>query len=49
MDIEKIALQLTVAEFLVQVLLTSFEMLMRDQTKLAKETWQYIVVDEAHR
>ncbi|XP_073385552.1 uncharacterized protein [Physcomitrium patens] len=31
------------------VLLTSFEMLMRDQNKLAKETWQYIIVDEAHR
>jgi len=24
-------------------------MVMRDQNKLAKEAWQYIVVDEAHR
>lgn len=31
------------------VLLTSFEMVMRDQNKLARESWQYIVVDEAHR
>ncbi|KAG0567323.1 hypothetical protein KC19_7G126300 [Ceratodon purpureus] len=31
------------------VLLTSFEILMKDQNKLARETWQYIIVDEAHR
>lgn len=37
------------AQLLLQVLLTSFEILMKDQNKLAKETWQYIIVDEAHR
>jgi SNF2 family DNA or RNA helicase len=31
------------------VLLTSFEILMKDLNKLARETWQYIIVDEAHR
>ncbi|KAL2651736.1 hypothetical protein R1flu_019864 [Riccia fluitans] len=31
------------------LLLTSFEMVMKDQTKLAKIKWQYIIVDEAHR
>ncbi|KAL3700060.1 hypothetical protein R1sor_018082 [Riccia sorocarpa] len=31
------------------VLLTSFEMVMKDQTKLAKIKWQFIIVDEAHR
>ncbi|BBM99082.1 protein Mpsnf1.8 [Marchantia polymorpha subsp. ruderalis] len=31
------------------VLLTSFEMLMKDQAKLGKIKWQYIIVDEAHR
>ncbi|XP_073395338.1 uncharacterized protein [Physcomitrium patens] len=33
----------------IQILLTSFEILMKDQNKLARETWQYIIVDEAHR
>lgn len=48
-DSVKICLELTFSVVLIQVLLTSFEMVMRDQNKLAKETWLYIVVDEAHR
>ncbi|MCO5547372.1 hypothetical protein L7F22_000821 [Adiantum nelumboides] len=31
------------------VLLTSFEILMKDQGFLSKHEWQYVVVDEAHR
>lgn len=34
---------------LLQVLLTSFEILMKDQNTFAKEIWPYIIVDEAHR
>jgi SNF2 family DNA or RNA helicase len=41
--------ELTFNAVLLQVLLTSFEMVMRDENELAKETWQFIVVDEAHK
>lgn len=32
-----------------QVLLTSFELLLKDCSTLAPITWQYCIVDEAHR
>ncbi|KAJ7562204.1 hypothetical protein O6H91_03G058800 [Diphasiastrum complanatum] len=31
------------------VLLTSFEILMKDQSMFSKKKWQYLIVDEAHR
>ncbi|CAM6096803.1 unnamed protein product [Calypogeia fissa] len=31
------------------VLLTSFEIMMKDQNKLIKISWQFVIVDEAHR
>lgn len=40
---------MSIVGILLQVLLTSFEMLMKDQNTFAKEIWPYIIVDEAHR
>lgn len=40
---------MSVFGILLQVLLTSFEILMKDQNTFAKEIWPYIIVDEAHR
>lgn len=33
----------------INILLTSFEILMKDQAFLSKQEWKYVVVDEAHR
>jgi len=35
--------------FSLQVLLTSFELLLKDCATLLPITWQYCIVDEAHR
>ena len=39
--------QLYTAKF--DVLITSFEMILREKSALQKFRWEYIVVDEAHR
>lgn len=44
---EIIRKQLLTAQF--DVLITSFEMVIREKSQLKKFRWQYIVVDEAHR
>jgi SWI/SNF-related matrix-associated actin-dependent regulator of chromatin subfamily A member 5 len=42
-------LQNTILEAKFDVLVTSFEMVIREKASLKKIAWQYIVIDEAHR